>query len=550
MNRFLFYLVLFPISVAAQHNLTDSIELIIERESTASPHVDTSLSWLGEALRMSQEINYAEGQFKSLDGLGAAYLRSDQYETALKYFHQAEAMAVSLDSMGYLGRTHLRFGSTYYDLRRFEKAAEHYQKALDILEPLGSTIAITHAFNGLGLVHVAKQDDEKALHFFKKSYRLADSIGLDNLKVYPITNISYLYLKKKQASVAMPYIEESIQINSKFNDFKRMAAAYGNLGYAHHLMGNHEAAFRNYQTCLDTALKHNFHRIAYFTYKDMSETYEEIGSYPKALDFLKKFHTLKDSVSGVSTQQRIAELEVRYKTERKDREIIEKQANITRLKQQQIIDRQRTYLLTYGIILLLALAFGFYFKMRADFKRKKELHTLEQQLLSNKLKMQEIEKQKMEDDLTYKNKRLTSFALDISRKNTFFEKLMDGLTTLEKSSSEQIPKKVKELKLLTSTNLQIHEDLTALQKDVEAINFDFYRELEEKYPQLTPNDKVLCGLIRLNLTNKEIAVIRKVSEKAIKMARYRIRKKFELQPDDDIVEFLKGIGANIARSSK
>ena len=49
---------------------------------------------------------------------------------------------------------------------------------------------------------------------------------------------------------------------------------------------------------------------------------------------------------------------------------------------------------------------------------------------------------------------------------------------------------------------------------------------------------ILCGLLRLNLQNKEIAILRGVSEDAIKMARYRLSKKMNLETEKEVAVFL------------
>ncbi|WP_159038658.1 helix-turn-helix transcriptional regulator [Brumimicrobium mesophilum] len=52
-------------------------------------------------------------------------------------------------------------------------------------------------------------------------------------------------------------------------------------------------------------------------------------------------------------------------------------------------------------------------------------------------------------------------------------------------------------------------------------------------------DKNICGLIRLGLSNKEVASMRNVSYKVIRMSRYRLRKELGLKEEVNIVEFLK-----------
>lgn len=96
-----------------------------------------------------------------------------------------------------------------------------------------------------------------------------------------------------------------------------------------------------------------------------------------------------------------------------------------------------------------------------------------------------------------------------------------------------------ELRILIGSHLKINEDVATFQKHVDEVNLEFSSNLEKKYPALTPKDIVLCGLLRLNLQNKEIASIRNTSDDAVKMARYRLRKKLGLSEEEDIGAFLR-----------
>ncbi len=77
--------------------------------------------------------------------------------------------------------------------------------------------------------------------------------------------------------------------------------------------------------------------------------------------------------------------------------------------------------------------------------------------------------------------------------------------------------------------------------NVEKVNQDFFGRLVSKYPDLTSGERYLCGLIRLNLTIKDIAAMRNISPKTVEMARYRLRKKLELDPSDDLNVFLQDL---------
>ncbi|MBP7508155.1 MAG: response regulator [Prolixibacteraceae bacterium] len=69
----------------------------------------------------------------------------------------------------------------------------------------------------------------------------------------------------------------------------------------------------------------------------------------------------------------------------------------------------------------------------------------------------------------------------------------------------------------------------------------FYDGLNSRNPELTPGEKKLCALLRLNLSSKDIAALTFQNSQSVDMARYRLRKKLNLSPEENLVDFLMKI---------
>jgi PAS domain S-box-containing protein len=69
----------------------------------------------------------------------------------------------------------------------------------------------------------------------------------------------------------------------------------------------------------------------------------------------------------------------------------------------------------------------------------------------------------------------------------------------------------------------------------------FYLRLQQRFPDLTPGERKLCALLRLNLSSKDIAAITFQNPNSIDVARYRLRKKLNLGLAENLVDFLSDI---------
>ena len=75
----------------------------------------------------------------------------------------------------------------------------------------------------------------------------------------------------------------------------------------------------------------------------------------------------------------------------------------------------------------------------------------------------------------------------------------------------------------------------------EKVHKSFYEKLNIQFPTLTANDRKICAFLKLNMSNKDIAQITFQSDEALKKARLRLRQKFDLSREINLVAFLQNI---------
>ena len=75
-------------------------------------------------------------------------------------------------------------------------------------------------------------------------------------------------------------------------------------------------------------------------------------------------------------------------------------------------------------------------------------------------------------------------------------------------------------------------------KYFEKMHPSFLAKLILNFPDLTPNDRKICAMIRINLSTKEIALMLNRSVRTIESAKYQIKKKLNLRDDQNLTPFL------------
>ena len=118
--------------------------------------------------------------------------------------------------------------------------------------------------------------------------------------------------------------------------------------------------------------------------------------------------------------------------------------------------------------------------------------------------------------------------------------------TLKSKLNELENKELENIKL-RETNDQTYIDLIDAAKKNDnsfMILFEkkyhtFYENLIAKHPNLTKTELVLCALIRLNLSSKEIADYTYVQHKTVQTQKNRLRKKLNIPSDTNLYSFFK-----------
>lgn len=193
-----------------------------------------------------------------------------------------------------------------------------------------------------------------------------------------------------------------------------------------------------------------------------------------------------------------------------------------------------------GILLLLLLQYVFYRAMQRkknrDMEHQRILHQAE--LEKHEKKIVELEKERLETDLRAKSKELAGVVMTNIVHQEFLKQLKEEIQ--QQRLAPQFTRKSLD-KLLAMVNNNIvsdEESWRVFQANFDRIHENFFRHLKQQYPSLTSGDLRICALLRLNLPTKEIAKLLNLTIRGVDAARYRLRKKFNLSPEDSLTAFM------------
>jgi AraC family transcriptional regulator, chitin signaling transcriptional activator len=181
-------------------------------------------------------------------------------------------------------------------------------------------------------------------------------------------------------------------------------------------------------------------------------------------------------------------------------------------------------------------------KTRKEEEQKRNVLELIIERIKLERENSEIKKDKgqLEQDIQQKSKELANHTTLLIKKRELLTDLHEELKSLmDLVKNDPSRQKVRELIRRINIDQRDEEHIRVFESNFEKVHFEFFEELKAYFPDLTQKELHLCAFIRMNLGNKEIALIQNITVRGVETARYRIRKKLNLKPEEDMVEFFQ-----------
>ena len=154
----------------------------------------------------------------------------------------------------------------------------------------------------------------------------------------------------------------------------------------------------------------------------------------------------------------------------------------------------------------------------------------------------ELENEKLQSEIAAKSNELANSTMAIIKKNEVLIAVKDELSRLKKQKDNGLPSGAfKKLNRVIDSNISNDDDWRIFEQSFNRAHEDFFRELKSRHADLTPNDLRLCAYLKMNISSKEIAPLLNISVRGVEIRRYRLRKKLNLEHDDNLVEYMMAL---------
>ncbi len=315
-------------------------------------------------------------------------------EDAIATLELSMAIKIKKDKKKELAISYNNVAILYGKINNYEQQTDNYIKAQKIYESIGLKEEAAEVEANMGAVYVAQGNYSKAIELLKPL--MLHFQGTGNLRQLAnlYGNIGFALMKTKQPDSAFRYSVLQIDaartlqdadlsfrawakygsfcsMTGKMKEFKRAndsmvyyaqqsgnmaneAQSYSNLGmYYATVAGDLEQAMANFEKALAIGERAGDKRFIVNTINNVATCHDALGDYAKAFKLMERAYKLKDSVVTEAGQEKIAAMQTRYQTEKKE-------AQIKLLDNENKLQRRNSYLLIMGLCFLALVGFVLY----------------------------------------------------------------------------------------------------------------------------------------------------------------------------------------------
>ena len=349
----------------------------------AAPYVDSALS-------MFEKLHDTTGIVVVKNNLAVVYMRRGAYEKALRLFQNNLKIAQRKQNLQNMLLLYNNMGIAYFDWKKYDDALDNYQKALKVLDALGEEDRKGSVLNNMGEVFLAKGEPDKARQYFQQSLKINKKHGKKRSLLISISSLGESYYQSGQYQKALQNYNTALKLSREIPDYVNGALMHIKVGETLNKLGKLQEAQKQLAAGMEMARKLKAKKILLEGYKAQMENARQQQKTEKLYALLQKYIALKDSIFNDKSLKTINELNTRFKTAQKEKQIAilkeaEKAGELEIQKQ-----RNQKYFFIIALLLILfaaSLLFNQYRirQLKIKTKLEKERLSIEQRLLRSQI---------------------------------------------------------------------------------------------------------------------------------------------------------------------
>jgi diguanylate cyclase (GGDEF)-like protein len=282
---------------------------------------DKAISYAEQAAALARELAYPEGEAAAQRNVGIGNWYADRYDAALDHTLQAARIYERLGDPKGIAACKNTIGTIYLTLDRFAEALSTYREALALAERAGDEARQGVVLSNMGTVFIGQKRLEEALATLRRALPIVEKTGSQLDVMTCLANIGGVERRLEHHVEAIALNRRVVEMATAADSKTRLIDALSDIGESEAALGHREAALDSIDRAIGLAEKGGFKRSQEDAEDVLVRLYERWGDYREALDHQKREAEVRKARLAEESAKTVADLEVRYETEKKEQQI-------------------------------------------------------------------------------------------------------------------------------------------------------------------------------------------------------------------------------------
>lgn len=519
------------------------------------PIFDKTIEYSNKSLDVAKHLNDEDQIASMLNNIGSAHFYVGNYDEALNYFHQVLEIDRRRELDNFISIDLNNIGKVYFTWGKFEQAIQAYEDSYQYALKAENESMQAIRLSNLGQVYNEMDDYETALQYLNQALEIDRRLENEIRVGIRLSRIGSIYQQMGDFDRALNLFEEALQIFQLSDVQSSEIMTLIQIGELQMERGNIFKAIEHFNQALNPAYELELRPQIMQIYQNLSEAFKLSDDYQSALDYFQNYTEIKDSLFNEERHKQIAEYAALFEMEKKEKENeLLRQEAVLMMQKTELQQKQKLiyFISAIGLLVLLLWLFFLFNSKRKLLLKNKALH--EQEVKMHQLEMVSKEKENrhlqevlfaeeqinslQKSKIQQKSQELTASTMHILNKNQVLGKIRKLSAEALNENSFHKERFLNQLIETVDENTDLDEQWNQFKVHFESVHHGFFSRMLNKHPNLTQNELKLCAYLRINLSSKEIAQMLNISPESLITKRYRLRKKLDLDTEDNLVKFL------------
>ncbi len=366
-----------------------------------------------EVVKIATKNKYLKGKYYALRELAFINYRSSDYKKAVHYFEKAIENESYVKDRNHVGQTYFKLGTSNLFLGEHKNATKAYLKTIDLFQETKDTANLIKVYDNFGVLYGNMNNYKKAEEYKIKTIALAKIIKDTFLIASGSLNLGTIYAQTKRLDKAyeqymiVKSFSKSLK-NDRINHhlYKNLARYYSEknnmtaclenaliakkylryskskvekayfdafLGTIYQELKQYDKAEKHLLSSLNVSEKLKSETLQLNSLNPLAEIFAYKKDYKKAYNYSKKYYNLNEKTRSKSNNKIVTELDAKYQTEKKDKEIAKQNLQ---LQQQQT---QNNYMKGIALFLFIGSILTWFLFQQRQKRKNQEITTLKRE---------------------------------------------------------------------------------------------------------------------------------------------------------------------------